>query len=62
MIRHWPENAWLVVPKGSQLYGTNTSDRDTDYRGIIPATRDMLVGIRKYELNVQMIYEMLFTT
>jgi hypothetical protein len=44
----FPKNALLIVQAGSHAYGTNTVDSDNDYRGIIPASRGMLVGLASW--------------
>lgn len=43
----------LIVQAGSRAYGTSTTDSDEDYRGIIPASRDMLVGLSSWDTQYE---------
>lgn len=45
----FPANPLLVVLGGSHAYGTNTPDSDVDYRGVMAATPDMLVGVGSWD-------------
>src|SRR5579875_1443529 len=49
----WSNNALLVVLGGSKAYGTNMETSDTDYRGIMPATREMLVGLESWNTQYE---------
>lgn len=43
------ESALIVVLGGSRAYGTNLSVSDTDYRGVMAATRQMLLGLESWD-------------
>lgn len=45
----FPDSPILVVLGGSHAYGTHTPDSDVDYRGIMAATPEMLVGLGSWD-------------
>ena len=47
-----PESTLLLTKAGSHAYGTNNINSDEDYRGIIYATRDMLLGLSGWDTQI----------
>ncbi|WAH36043.1 nucleotidyltransferase domain-containing protein [Alicyclobacillus dauci] len=52
MVNSEFEEALIVVLAGSRVYGTHSPASDVDYRGIIPAKREMLLGLESWNTQI----------